>query len=411
MLRMGLGLVVSVAIARYLGPENFGLYSFVLSIVGIVAIFSKLGLENLLKRELVTNENMRNELMGTSIVLSTTAGAVIYALMIFTVGQLSENSLLIGIFALIGAQLFLNPFKVFELWFQSQVRSELSVKATSIAVAVFAMLKIVVIFLGGGLVFFGCLFLLEHLLVVFLQGYFYQRHFGRIFDWKVSWNLGANLLSKSWPLIFSGLAVAVYMRIDQVMLCVMVGDEAVGNYAAAARISVVWYFLPQILATSLFPAIMNARASDQSIYLKRLQCFLDLNAALAYGVAIPLSIGSTWIILILFGPEFGAAGSILAIHAWSCIFVFLGVSRGQYLTAEELFKFSLLCTVLGAVTNLSLNYLLIPGMAGVGAAIATLFSQFVSAFLSSFLSSATRSIGVMQFKALFAPLRIRSFFE
>ena len=180
---------------------------------------------------------------------------------------------------------------------------------------------------------------------------------------------------------------------------------------AAARISVVWYFLPQILATSLFPAIMNARASDQSIYLKRLQRFLDLNAALATGVAIPLSIGSTWIILILFGPEFSAAGSILAIHAWSCIFVFLGVSRGQYLTAEELFKFSLLCTVLGAVTNLSLNYLLIPGMAGVGAAIATLFSQFVSAFLSSFLSSATRSIGVMQFKALFAPLRIRSFFE
>ena len=105
MLRMGLGLVVSVAIARYLGPENFGLYSFVLSIVGIVAILSKLGLENLLKRELVANENMRNELMGTSIVLSTTAGAVIYALMIFTVGHLSDNSLLIGIFALIGAQL------------------------------------------------------------------------------------------------------------------------------------------------------------------------------------------------------------------------------------------------------------------------------------------------------------------
>ena len=218
MLRMGLGLVVSVAIARYLGPENFGLYSFVLSIVGIVAILSKLGLENLLKRELVANENMRNELMGTSIVLSTTAGAVIYALMIFTVGHLSDNSLLIGIFALIGAQLFLNPFKVFELWFQSQVRSEL-VKATSIAVAVFSILKIVVIFLGGGLLFFGYLFLLEHLFLVFLQGYFYQRHFGRIFDWKVSWNLGANLLSKSWPLIFSGLAVAVYENRPSDALC------------------------------------------------------------------------------------------------------------------------------------------------------------------------------------------------
>lgn len=60
MLRMVVGLFVSVAVARYLGPEGFGLFNYVLSIVALVSTFNHLGL-----RELVKFPERRNEIIGT----------------------------------------------------------------------------------------------------------------------------------------------------------------------------------------------------------------------------------------------------------------------------------------------------------------------------------------------------------
>jgi O-antigen/teichoic acid export membrane protein len=196
------------------------------------------------------------------------------------------------------------------------------------------------------------------------------------------------------------------MKIDQVMLGAMLGEEAVGQYSVAVRISTVWYFIPSILATSLFPAILNARKQSAELYKKRLQSYFDLNAGLAYLIVIPLSIAAPWVILLLFGEVYKPAGPILAIHAWSALFVFLGGAREQYLVAEKFFKFSMKCTAVGAIVNLVLNFFLIPSYGCNGAAVATFISQAVSAFLSSFFIVNLRTVGLMQVRAFLIPLKI-----
>jgi O-antigen/teichoic acid export membrane protein len=311
------------------------------------------------------------------------------------------------LFALLGGPLLLiSSLSYIELWFQSQVRSDLSVLASSTSLAIFAVLKMVAIVQGAGLIVFGYFFLFEALTLCLLQIYFYRKHFGSILQWQVRWSTAADFLRQSWPLILSGFAITVYMKIDQVMLGAMLGDEAVGQYSVAVRISTVWYFIPSILATSLFPAILNARKQDKALYEKRLQDYFDLNAGLAYLIAIPLSIAAPWIILLLFGEAYREAGPILAIHAWSCLFVFLGGARDQYLVAEKLFKFSMSCTVAGAIVNLVLNYFLIPIYGGNGAAVATLISYSISAFLTSLFWHKTREVGFCQIRAYIVFFRV-----
>ena len=408
MFRMLLGLFVSVAVARYLGPEDFGLFNYVMSVVALVGVVSQLGLREIAKRELVEFPERRNEIIGTCFVLNLIAGVVVYSIMLWVVFTQTDNSLLISLFALLGSSMLISSLHYVELWFQSQVRSDLSVLASSTSLAMFAILKVLAIAQGAGLIAFGYLFLFEALALCLLQIFFYRKHFGSIFKWQMCRQTAVSFLQQSWPLILSGLAVTAYMKIDQVMLGAMLGDEAVGQYSAAVRISMVCYFVPLILAKSLFPAILNARNQSKALYKKRLQNYFDLNAGLAYMIAIPMSIAAPWIIMLLFGEAYKEASPILSVHAWSCLFIFSGISRSRYLVAEKLFKFSMNCTVLGAIVNLVLNFLLIPKYEGFGAAIATLVIQLIFMFLSSFVSHKTCDIGYCQFKAFLIFFRIRN---
>ena len=88
--------------------------------------------------------------------------------------------------------------------------------------------------------------------------------------------------------MLSGITVSIYMKIDQVMIKEMLGAEAVGQYAAAVRLSEVWYFIPIIIASSLFPAIVNAKKISNDLYNERLQKLYDLQFTIALLLGLPI---------------------------------------------------------------------------------------------------------------------------
>lgn len=173
----------------------------------------------------------------------------------------------------------------------------------------------------------------------------------------------------------------VYMRIDQIMIKEMLGVKHVGLYSAAVGLSESWYFVSAIIASSLFPAILNAKKKSEELYLLRLRQLYNLMAQIALIVAILMTFLSRFIITLLYGNAFeGASG----------VFVALGAVRGKWLVSENLQIMSAKTMLFGALINILLNYFLIPKYGIMGSAIATVISYVFAVYISLFFYKNTR---------------------
>jgi PST family polysaccharide transporter len=222
--------------------------------------------------------------------------------------------------------------------------------------------------------------------------------------WRWSLSLAKTLLTESWPLILSGLTIMIYMRIDQIMLGQMVGEEAVGLYSAATRISEVWYFIPTAISSSVAPSIYAAKQVSEDLYYQRIKKLIRLLVMISLVVAVPMSFLSTTIITLLFGNDYAPAGSILGIHIWAAVFVFMGVATSSWFIAEGLTQLAFRRTLMGAVVNVILNWLLIPAYAGVGAAVATVISYGIGSVFANGINTRSKIIFTLQMKC-FLPIR------
>jgi O-antigen/teichoic acid export membrane protein len=204
--------------------------------------------------------------------------------------------------------------------------------------------------------------------------------------------------------MLAGAAVVLYMRIDQVMLRHLAGEEEAGIYAVAVRLSEAVYFVPAIVVTGLLPFWSAARQRGGRDYEQALQGIFDLQTALALGFALPVTFASGAIVTAVFGPDYAAAGPVLAVHVWAGIFVFQGTARSQAWVFEDWNRLTLVTTVAGAACNVLLNYLWIPRHGAMGAAAATLVAYGVAAWGASFCFRRTRRMAWLQTKALLLPV-------
>lgn len=406
MLRLVFAFFVGIWLARYLGPERFGTLSYALAFVGLFSPLAHLGLNGPVVREIVNDSGRKEEILGTTFLLRLSGGifcfaAAVVAVMFIRPGDaLSQNLVTIIAFGLV-----FTAFENIDIWFQSQVQVKYAVYAKSAGLVLANMAKIYFILTAASLVAFAWVSALE--IVVAAAGllivYRYRGYF--IGAWRFSLRRARSLLGISWPIILSGTLWMVYLRIDQVMLREMVSEEEVGIYSTAVRISEVWYFLPVIVSTSLFPELVKRKKIGEDVYRSAYQRVYDFLAWTSMLVVLAFTFLAGPVVRLLYGDAYAAGGIILAILIWSSPFAFMRELYGKWLVSEELTKFFMLAHGSGAVINVLLNLYLIPRFAGMGAAIATLVSYTVGGYLICFVHPRTRIAGIMMTKALIAPAR------
>lgn len=391
MLRMVAGLLVGIWVARYLGPAQFGVFNYALAFAALFSVITKLGLDNIVVRDLVRIPNQRDQYLGTAFWLKLGAAFAMLAAIAFTT-QFTSNDATTNLYIfIIASGTIFQAFEVIDFYFQSKVLSKFVSICKLTQLLISSLIKLYLIFLQADLFWFVLISLVDQLTlaVSLFFAYRYQRvgGFYRHFDRMIA----KQLLHDSWPLIFSGLVIAIYMRIDQIMIKEMLGEKEVGLYSAAVRISEVWYFIPMIIANSLFPSIVNAKKVSEELYYTRLQRLYNLMVWAAISIALPMTFLSDWLVILLYGEAYRAAGQILMIHIWAGVFVFLGVASSKWFISEGLQKYSTINTVVGAIVNVLLNFLLIPKYGIYGAAIATVFAQSVSSYFMNLAFKQTRS--------------------
>lgn len=403
--RLGVSLVVGVWVARYLGPENFGRLNYAAAFVAIFAAIVPLGLDALVVRELVRQPTEQARLLSTSVALRGLA-ALLCLLLILAVSYFAPNAdhtvqMLVMIAA---AGMLFQPFDSLGLLFQARTEMRYMIVPRSLVLLVVSGLKVGLILQGCSVVWFAVITLVETGLGSLTAFLVYRHHLSGPVRFQPDWLKARRLLGESWPLLLSGLSIMLYLKTGQLMLGNMLGQQALGVYSAAIRISEFWYIIPVILASSVLPALVKSRELAPDQYWMRLKFYFKINTLISYVAAVTVFLFSGVIINVLYGRTYSGAGPVLAVHVWVLPFVFLGVARGQYLVNEGLLPFSLFATLAGLVTNVAANFALIPKYGPMGAAMSVLISYSVSGYFSSFFYSKTVSIGILQTKALLLPL-------
>jgi O-antigen/teichoic acid export membrane protein len=387
-LRMGVGLLIGVWVARYLGPEQFGQLNYAIAFVGLFGAIAGLGLNGIVVRDVVGDPASASVTLGTAFVLQALAGLLAMLLVITSIAVLKpDDEFTRGIVIIISITLIFKATDAIKYWYEARVQSRHVIWVENGVFVLMAMVRVALILSESTLMAFVWLTLIETLLIssglVFI--YATSGAFSNLL--QISVDRAKTLMQDSWPLLLSAIAVTLYMRIDMIMLEGMSNSREVGLYAAATRISEIWYFLPTIIISSVSPSIIACHATNNGLYLLRLKRLYFMMTWLALGVAMPVSLLSAPIVNVLFGQDYLDAAPVLAIHLWASIAVFLGMASSQHLLVEQLQIISFYRTLIGLICNVPLNFVLIPEMGAKGAAIATVISYFIATFSLVFFKS------------------------
>jgi PST family polysaccharide transporter len=399
--RMGVGFFVGTWIARYLGPEQYGMFSYTQAFVALFTSLATLGLDGIVVREVVKCPDKKNEILGSTFFLKLLGGLVMLIIVNVTILYIRPaNKIVFWMIFISSCSYIFQSFDTIDFWFQSQLQSKYTVYAKNIAFLIVSILKIVLIIANASVFWFAATFTIEVALGAIGLIIAYRLCKFKIFKWKLNFNIVKSLLKESWPLILSGIVVMIYMRIDQIMLGQILGDKEVGIYTAATRLSEVWYFIPTTIVSSMAPIITKLKTNNNVAYNGQVQKLFNILSLIAFPIAIIMTFLSPSLVSMLYGNGYLKSGDILSIHIWTSIFVFLGVGRNPWLLNEGLTRFSFSTNGMGAIVNILLNLIFIPRFGGIGAAVATLVSQIIASYLMNLFYRKTRPLFIMQSKAL-----------
>ena len=397
-LRLGVGLVVGVLVARYLGPELFGKWNYAIAFISLVSALATLGLDQILVKHLLDKTEEENVLLGTAFYLRLIGSFVSTLIVIFYFLFFKNDTLLLLVAVLTVLNLWFQSFDVIDLKNQSVLQSRKTVIVKNTVFIFVSLLKLIFVYLKFPLLTFVILGLLESVLGVLGLVLYYG--ISNLNKWKFNINYCKFLLNQAWPLIMSGIIIMMYMRLDQIMIGEMLGEKWVGLYSVSTRFTELWYFIPTIFATSFFPKLIENFNIDKKKYSAICLKMFKLLFIISFFIAFFFSFFSKFIINFLYGKEYLMSVFALQISIWTGIFVFWGVAAGNMLVIENLNKHNLIKSIQGLSINIILNLILIPKYGINGAAIATLISQIYASYIYYFFFKKTRHIFLLQTKSI-----------
>ena len=380
--RLSINFIISIIIAKYLGPEQYGILSFALSFTILFTFFSNLGLNKILIRELVLDKISEEKLLGTNFTLrfaGSIISIIIIILILFFSGINQEYKTPI---LLLSGMLFFNCSSVFDDFFQSSSRNKFSSISKIITIFIIASLNLVLVSSDASLNYFLLVFSIESIIIMFLMFYYYTTNGGKILKWTFNLKLSKSLLTESWPLIVVGAAALINARIDQIFVGNMVNNISLGNYAVASKISEAWLAIPAILSIVISPDLIRKRENDYLGY--RVYILKLIKGMFLFGIifALLVSFNSNSIISLIYGEKYLISGSFLGLYIWTGLPYVSFFILNEIFYIDKIIKYSLITSAVSIFLNCTLNYFLIIKYASFGAIYASLIATYLTYLVS-----------------------------
>ena len=398
--RMGVLLFVGIYVARYLGPERYGLLSYSNSFVGIFTAIALLGLDGIVVRELVKTPENKDKILGTSFLLKV-VGTLFMWLMILVALFFTDNDLLTNtLIAIIAFSVIFQVFNVVDFNFQAEVKSKYVVHAQFVQLLVTSVAKIILVVKELPLLWFASVFCLDAIILAVGLVYIYSFNRGKIYFWKWDSKYAKALLIESWPLMFAYMSYLIYAKIDRIMIKEMLDEHNVGIYSAAYVLYEAPLFISLMIAKSVYPILVQYYQDNKIKFFQLYSTLSSYMTLLSYLIVLFIFIFHEILIQITFGESFEESGKILMLLSFGIIPMFNAFLRFSYITISGHQKIILYTTLFSAMLNIVLNLLLIKTYGVIGAVYATVFTLTLSLIVLNFAFTNTRSIFFIQAKSL-----------
>ena len=365
-----------VYLARVLGDVGIGKFSFASAFTFSFSMLVNLGLGTLLVKDVARDKTKAREYLDNVLTLRIVLSLIVLLLIVVVINVVKEEVetlwlvYIFGLSAVLGsnAETFVSVFRAFQEMHYAALVSML-IRILAIGLGIYLL------YAGYGLIPIAVSFLLGDSLGLLLSCVIVQRKF-TTFSPGMNPGFCKFLLKNSLPFALNTVSIALFIRIDTVMLSIFEGDAAAGWYSTAHSLVYSALMIPFTYTTVLFPVF--SQFYGQKHYLRfAFERSFKFFLFLGLGLSLFVSFFSNQIILTIFGAGFTNSITILAILVWVSSFLFfryiyitmLGAIDKQVIVSKILVSLALL--------NIVLNALLIPPLGGIGATIAALITETV----------------------------------
>lgn len=365
--------LIIVLISRHLGQEGLGSYSFLLSSMALIFIFSDLGLSPFLTKNLSSSRRNISYLLSSALFIKLILSALLI-LMVFLFKSYFLGFPFLLLFFVCLLQIFNKLFSLFE----SVFRADISSKSFSMILIFERILALIGVYIG--LVHFQNLFSVFLFLFIssfmrFSISFFIFRNY--IGFKKINFLKLYTLLKDAFPFLLIGLFGTIYVRIDSVILSFLTSLSDVGLYNSAYNIVLMFNFVPAIFLFFGFPILSKLFKKKTLVLDKFLNSLLNISILILFPFVVFVTFFGDHVLQIIYGFSTFSSHFSFIILIVTELFVFAVIILGQFLAAGGKQKNFALMTAVGALLNVALNFILIPFLGIVGAALATLLTYFV----------------------------------
>lgn len=398
--QMIFGLVVSLLTARYLGPSNYGLINYATAYTGFFTALCTLGINNVLVKEFIDHPGQEGMVIGTTLGLRAVSSVLSsIAIIIISCFIDAGESVTIAVVALASIGIIFQIVETFNYWFQSQLQSKVTAMAVLCAYVIASAYKVFLLLTGKGVLLFALVTSLDYLclgIILFIQ--YRKRNGGKL---SFSLQYGKELFGRSKHFILSSLMVAIFGQTDKLMLKHMYGEAETGYYAIAVALCGMWCFVLRAIIDSVQPSIMQAAKAQnkeqfnkRNIQLYAIVFYISVFVSLCFTVLAEVAVD------ILYGSEYLPAIAPLRIVTWYTAFSYLGSARNAWIVSMGRQKYLFRIYAASALSNVLLNFILIPIMGASGAAIASLVAQVFTTLVVPFFIRDMRENSMMILDAI-----------
>ena len=370
-----LSIILSISVARNLGDVLFGKYSFALAFVAFYAVFSNLGYNTLLIRDVARDTSQASKYLSNILSIRALLSLVIFSLIVLTInvmGYPADTKNVVYIFGIY--TLLISLSDVFKVTFRAFQKMEYEASITIIFNMVRVSLGLLVLFLGYGLMVLALVFLFSGVFDFLFSFLACERKFVKSRT-ELDLYFLKSTIKIAVPIGMLSIFALIYARIDMIMLSVMKGDVVVGWYAAASNLTYGFKPIPHLFMSALFPLMSYYYASSKNLLKKSYEKSFKYLLILGLPLAVGISLLADKIILFFYGQQFSNSIIALQILSWDILLIFLYACSAFLLISMD--KQNQMAIVAGctALINVILNLFLIPSYSYVGAAMATISAE------------------------------------